>query len=156
QRIVTLFGADGGSGEARITLWLTAAPPATAARPFSLFLDVEAPPKVAPEWGDEATDVPPPAEGTWWYSRGATLPPQPFVPGDVRGGTGGLRRAGIVRLRVPADWTADGPAVGGVTPYSIFLRTRAATFTYPPAIRRLVPNAAIAAHRRIVREQWRI
>src|SRR5207244_10009330 len=81
---------------------------------------------------------------------------QQFARGTVRDGTQGLRRAGIVRLPVPADWAPDGPAAGGSTPYSLFVRTRAATFTFPPTIRRIVPNAAVVAHRRVVRERRRI
>jgi len=156
QRSVTLLPADGGGSEARIILYLRTAPTTGATRRFSLFLDVDAPPKVLPEWNPEAADVPPPAEITWWYSRGTPLPPQPFAAVTVHDGTRGLRRAGVVRFPVPADWAPDGPAVGGLYPYSLFVRTRAATFTFRPTVRRIAPNAAIAEHRRIVREDRRI
>ena len=151
RRRVTLFPALGQAGEARIVLYLTSPPPAAAARSCSLFLDVQAPAKVLPEWDPGATAVQPPADVTWWYSRSAASP-QPFAADAVQDGTGGLRRAGLVRLRLPADWGSDGPAAGGATPYSLYLRTRSATFTFPPAVRRIVPNVAIAQHRRIVRD----
>lgn len=156
QRGVTLFAADGQAGEARIVLHLRAAPPPAASRPFGLFLDIDGPSKVLPEWNAEAVDVPPPAEVTWWYSRGPGIAPQRFATDAVRDGTRGLRRSGIVRLSIPADWAADGPASGLLTPYSLFVRTPAATFTFPPRARRIVANAAVAEHRRIARENHRI
>ncbi len=153
---MTLLGADGHASEAKVILYLKSAPPTSAMRPFSLFVDVQAPPAILAEWHPDAISVEPPATVTWWYSRGGGLPPQPFAANVVRDGTGGLRRAGIVRLPVTSDWAPDGPAVGGLTPYSLFIRTNAASFTFPPAIRRLVANAAIAHHRRIVRERRRL
>jgi predicted phage baseplate assembly protein len=74
----------------------------------------------------------------------------------VRDGTRGLRRAGLLRLPIPADWAPEGPPVGGLLPFALFARTRAATFTFPIRVRRIVPNGAIAAHRRLVRESHRI
>lgn len=155
QRGVVLFGADGGGGEARITLYIESALPAGSTRPFSLFLEVQEAPDVLPQWNPEAVAAAPPADITWWYSRTAPQPPAPFAAGAVHDGTGGLRRAGIVRFPVPADWAPDGPAVGGLTPYSLFLRTRAATFTFPPSINQIVPNAVVAQHTRVARERRR-
>jgi hypothetical protein len=151
RRGVTLFGADGAAGEAKIVLHLPA-PPAPSARPLSLFLDVQAAPKVLPEWNPDAVAVPPPAEVTWWYSRGGGLPPRAFAPADVRDGTTGLRRAGLVRLPIAPDWAPEGPAVGGLLPFVLLARTRAATFTFPVNVKRVMPNAVIATHRRLVRE----
>ena len=156
QRGVTLFGADGREGEFRITLYIGGTLPAGASRPFSLFLDVQEAPEVRSEWHPEATAVSPPAEITWWYSRTAPQAPGQFAADRVRDGTRGLRRAGIVRLPVPADWAPDGPVVGGLTPYSLFMRTRAAKFTFPPRVQQIVPNAVIAQHGRVVREKRRV
>jgi predicted phage baseplate assembly protein len=155
ERGVTLFAADGNAGEARIVLYLPA-PPTSAARPVSIFLDVQAAPGVLPEWSPDATAVPPPAEISWWYSRGPALAPRRFPDAGVRDGTGGLRRAGIVRLPIPADWAAEGPAAGGLLPFAILARTDASTFTYPVSVRKIVPNAAIATHQRVVRETRRL
>jgi hypothetical protein len=155
ERGVTLFSPGGSEGEAKIVLYL-AAPPAPGARPFSLFLDVQAPPRILPEWHPDATDVPPPAEITWWYSRGPALPAKRFPETGVVDGTLGLRRAGVVRLPTPPDWAAEGPAVGALLPFAIFARTPAATFTFPASVRRIVPNAAIAAHHRVLRERRRV
>lgn len=156
QRDVTLFPADGKEGEAKFVLYLPAVPAVPASRPVSLFLDVQAPAKVLPEWDPDATTVPPPAEITWWYSSGLGLPPRRFPEGGVRDGTIGFRRAGLVRLPVGADWAPEGPAVGGLLPFTIVVRTHAASFTSPVKIRRIVPNAAISVHRRAVRETRRI
>jgi predicted phage baseplate assembly protein len=150
RRGVTLFSPGGAPGEARIVLYLPAAPPPST-RPMGILLDLEAAPKVKPEWNPDAVLVAPPAEVTWSYSRGA-MPPRQFAPEDLRDGTGGLRRAGIVRLPVPSDWAPDGPAVGGLLPFALTVRTPAAGFTFPVKVRRIVPNAANATHRRLVRQ----
>jgi predicted phage baseplate assembly protein len=155
-REVTLFPADGTPGEAKIVLYLATPPAAGSGRPLSMFLDVGAPPDVLPEWNPEAAAVPPPADVTWWYSRGPALSPRQFPRAAVRDGTGGLRRAGLVRLPVVADWAPEGPAVGGLLPFALFARTAAAAFTFPPGVRRIVPNATIATHRRPVRRRRRI
>lgn len=155
HRGVTVFAADGGAGEFRITLYMPSLP-ATPAYAMALFLDVQGAPEVRPQWDPEATDVAPPAEITWWYSRATPQAPAAFAAGAVRDGTGGLRRAGIVRLPVPADWAADGPAVGGLRPYSLYIRTRAATFTFPPRLVRIVPNAVLAQHASVAHERRRI
>jgi predicted phage baseplate assembly protein len=155
SRGVELLPADGGPGEAKVVLYL-AAPPAPAGRTFSLFVELDAPPSAYPEWSPEAAVAPPAADLTWWYSRGGANPPARFDTAMVRDGTLGLRRSGIMRLPIPVDWAPDGPMVGTLTPYAVYLRTAAATFTYPPILRRLLPNAALAAHRRLVRERWRI
>ena len=154
-REVRLFGADGAAGEARVVLRMPAAP-AGATRPFALFLDVLAPPQVAPQWSPDAADVAPPAALTWWYSRAGGQAPGQFDAADVDDGTRGLRRAGVVRLRVPADWAPEVVEAGGIGRYALLLRTAAATFTYPPAVRAIVPDAAIARHERIVRVRLRV
>lgn len=152
-RGVTMFSADGRGAEARIVLYLPAPPSGPTSRPFTLFLDLLAPPKVRAEWHSEAADAAPPATLTWSYSRGPALPPGSFAPPSVRDGTGGLRRPGILRLPVPSDWAPEGPPVGGLHPFAIIVRTDAATFTFPVSVRRIVPNAVIAAHRRSVSEE---
>ncbi len=154
-RQVRLFGVDGAAGEARIVLRLAAAP-VGATRPFSLFLDVLAPPQVAPQWSPDAADVSPPAALTWWYSRAGGQAPARFAAADVDDGTRGLRRAGIVRLHVPADWAPEAVDADGIGRYTLLLRTAAATFTVPPAVRAIVPDAVLARHERIVRLRLRV
>jgi baseplate J-like protein len=155
-RDVTLFAADGSDGEARIILYLRTPPPASAAHPFSLFLDVAAPDSVHPEWDPEAVNVRPPAEVTWSYSRGPGSVHGRFQKDHVVDGTGGLRRPGLLRLPIVNDWVAEGPPVGGLHPFAIYANTEAATFTAPPRVKRIVPNAVIVEHRRPVQDRRRI
>jgi hypothetical protein len=147
---VTLFAADGGPGEARVVL--TCRPlPLRRGDPCPFSSTCRPRPRCGRSGTPMRCSAPPPAEVTWWYSRGA-LPPRAFAPADVRDGTRGLRRAGLVRLRIPPDWAPGGPAVGGLLPFALILRTAAARFTFPVKVRRIVPNAAVAVHRRLARE----
>jgi hypothetical protein len=155
KRGVTLFSSDGSEGQVKIVLHLSAAPAGPTARPFSLFIDVQAPRDVLPEWHPDATGVAPPAEITWWYSRGPGLAPRRFSDTDVHDGTRGLRRAGVLRLPIPVDWAPEGPPVGGLLPFAIYARTSASTFSFPVRVRRIVPNAAIAAHRHVEKNSRR-
>jgi hypothetical protein len=155
-RAVALFGADGSVGEARIVLHLRTAPPSSPSAPFSLFLDLDAPPSVLPEWHPDAVEVGPPAEVTWWYSRGVGKLPSRIEQSHVVDGTGGLRRAGLLRLPIPPDWAPDGPAVNGLQPFAIYVRTEAASFTAPPEVKQITPNAVIVEHRRQVDLQQRL
>jgi hypothetical protein len=155
QRGVTLFRPDGRPGEVTIVLDLPAAPASPGARPFSLLFDVETAAEVLPEWHPDATTVAPPARVTWWYSHGPGLAARQFPAARVKDGTGGFRRAGLVRLPVLPDWAPTGPAVNGLLPYAIYARTDAETFTSPVRVLRIVPNVAVAGHRRAARDTHR-
>jgi predicted phage baseplate assembly protein len=134
-RGVTLLPANGGPGEARISLDL-AAPVKDGY--LSLFIDLDAT-GVPPAWAPGAPGgVPPPAQLTWSYDDAA---PSPVDPAQVEDGTGGLRRSGIVRLPVPGSWNT------GAGVRSLLLRTDQATFTAPPRLRRLEANVAVARDR---------
>ncbi|MGN9908586.1 baseplate J/gp47 family protein [Phytohabitans sp. LJ34] len=117
-RGVPLLPAGGGPGEFRIALDGASAAPGAV---LSLLFDLDTPSGVSPQWSADAADVPPPAKLTWSWSL-------------VDDGTAGLRRSGIVRLRVPA---------GG----ELVVRTRDASYASPPVLRQLVPNTGIATHR---------
>jgi predicted phage baseplate assembly protein len=54
-------------------------------------------------------------------------------------GTGGLRRSGVVRLRLPAGWTTANRG--------LLLSTPAATYSSPPVLRQLAVNVSAARHR---------
>ena len=142
-RGVDLLPADGGPGQARISLDLTAPVPGGQ---LSLLVDL-ASPDISPgnpadipaAWSpDPAGGVPPPAELTWSY---ADTPPVPIDAAQVQDGTEGLRRSGIVRLPVPASWNS------GAGLRSLLLSTGRATFTAPPRLLRLEVNVAAARHR---------
>jgi predicted phage baseplate assembly protein len=148
-RGVALLAADGAPGEAALILWLAGPPPAGAGRALSLLLELDS--TVEPEWAPSApAQVAPPAALGWWYSGGPGLPPRPFAGGAVRDGTGGLRRSGLVRLPVPADWAPAAPPspATGWAPYQLLLRTAAARHTSPPRLVALSANAVLARHLR--------
>jgi hypothetical protein len=153
-RAPCLLPAHGGEAEAKIVLWLTQRLGRQPRWPVALFFDLDVPGRLPPQWSADApADAPPPARLTWWYSR-ETGEREPFRPERIVDGTGGLRRSGVVRLQPgEKEWQPDpdGPKQVGLVPYALWLRTEQATFTAPPRLTRLVPNAAIAHHRRTVR-----
>jgi hypothetical protein len=175
ERRICLLPSDATAADVTIVLWLTEeAPnglPGSFGEYFSLFFQLDAPEKIRPQWlASSKKDVPTPAELSWWYP--SQLPTEKVVkpaaklswwypsqltgkleqfPADaVHDGTRGLRRSGIVRLKVPADWRRESfdPSFPGLWPYSLTLRIEESTFTSPPVLRRLVPNVVIARHRR--------
>ncbi len=135
-RVFALFPADGGAASVRIALPLDEAP--VAGGWFGLYLRLRTSAAIAPQWsGQAAASVPPPARVEWLYrATGGVL--RSFMYDD---GTAGLRRSGIVRLRLPADWQ---PEAGGA--YQIIVRTARASFTAPPRLVSICPNAVLARH----------
>jgi predicted phage baseplate assembly protein len=144
-RDVDLLPANGESGEARITLNLSAPVPGGRVCLLIELADPVTPAGVAqaaipPAWSPTAVDaVPPPAVLSWAYDDDAGAP-VPFGPGDVMDGTQGLRRSGIVRLPVPPSWAS------GSIPRNLRLSTSQATFAAPPRLRQLQVNVAAARH----------
>jgi hypothetical protein len=104
-----------------------------------LFL-LETHPSIAPQWQPSSAAIKPGATLSFFYRAVAAWKPLP----GLEDGTGGLRRSGIVRFRVPNDWTPAGST------YSLAIRKEDGTFTFPPRVAQLAPNAAIASHRRAV------
>jgi len=144
-RVFKLFPADGESATVRIEMALAEAPvPSDSNAWFSLYLRLRTAASVAPQWSpDAAPGVPPPALLVWLY-RSSDDSLRQFGVDD---GTGGMRRSGIVRLRIPADWKAES---GGLV-YAIHLRTSQASFSSPPRLVSLEPNAVVARHARATR-----
>lgn len=141
---VTLMPAGDEAGEARITLWLSKPPAGGTA---GLLLELDGPARIAASWETGAVaDVDPPAGLDWIHSAAGPEPRKRFDAGSVVDGTQGLRRSGVVRFQVPADWAPAGAAVNGLTPYSLWLRTPRASFSAPPRLRRIVPNVVVARH----------
>lgn len=115
---------------------------------------------LAPSWAPPEADdrvgyepepqVPPPAQLRWFYSKGLDF--KSFS--TVEDGTGGLRRSGLVRLPIPADWT---PVHEVGARYAIRVEV-AAGHTAPPRLLRLLPNAVRvrdrAVHPLSRREAW--
>ena len=147
-RLVPLLPGGSNSAEIDIILYLGAnLPAAVAGQFFSLTIDLETSPAILPEWTAGAVPgVPEPAQLTWWYTNTAnTL--TAFPAAQVSDGTGGLRRSGVLRLPLPADWQPEAPAVDpGTVAYKIQLQIENAAFTFPPQLRRLACNGVLAQH----------
>jgi hypothetical protein len=141
-RGVDLLGADGKSGEARISLDLAAPVPDGQ---LSLLFDLAPPEKpdgttyfIPAAWAPGAVDgVPPPAQLAWSYDAD----PVPIDAAQVQDGTQGLRRSGIVRLPVPTSWSS------GAGVRTLVISTGHATFSAPPRLQLLQANVAVARNR---------
>ena len=119
---------------------------------FSLLVELSTSERVPPQWSWAAVDdVPAPAVATWWYRDSISGNLKQFPADAIEDGTIGLRRSGLVRLRVPPSWQY-GPGATGTFDYTLVLRIVEATFTTPPVISRLVPNVVIARHARQTQE----
>lgn len=140
-RVIRLLPREGEGDATRLELALAQPPDAGDGKAwFGLYLQLRTPAGIAPQWSPDAVPgVPPPARVEWTYRAGAGVR-KSF---DVDDGTGGLRRSGIVRLRIPPDWQ---PEAGDT--YAIHLRAPAGGFTAPPRLAALAPNAVIARHAR--------
>ncbi len=105
---------------------------------LSLLVELEAAPGVVPEWRARGVDASPPAQLRWE----AIGPDSTIAPVDVRDGTGGLRRSGILWLAWPEVFDRAGD--GGRR-----LRATAVSASYTEAVRILAvhPNAVVARHR---------
>ena len=137
------------AGESRLAIELPLkAAPAPAGEWCSVLIQLRASPSIAPQWSPDAVHgVPPPGVIVWSYRAGGTL--QPFAARDIDDGTGGLRRSGVVRVRIPDGWEPEGaPGSGREDVYALHARIDGASFTHPPRLVAVAPNAVIARHAR--------
>jgi predicted phage baseplate assembly protein len=142
-RGVDLLPANGGPGEARISLDLAAPVPGGQ---VALLVDLATPgtpagtaQAIPSAWSPDRTEnVPSPAALTWAYDDGT---PAPIDAAQINDGTQGLRRSGIIRLPVPPSWNS------GAGVRTLVLSTTQATFTFPPRVRQLQVNVAAARNR---------
>ncbi|MCP3143390.1 baseplate J/gp47 family protein [Pyxidicoccus xibeiensis] len=145
-RAVALLPHHGGRAELVVELALRS-PWRPDEHPVALLFELMTPAKVRPQWHPDSQEAPPPVRLEVHASTPAGLTRVAFEDG-----TGGLRRGGILRVHVPADWSA----VGGL--HRLVLSTEAATFSVPPRLVRLGINAVRASHRvsrvHTVREDW--
>ncbi|MEZ6134616.1 MAG: hypothetical protein R3C53_06880 [Pirellulaceae bacterium] len=103
---------------------------------------------VSPAWSDRTTLVQPPATLIWFYSAAGGR--QRFKQGELIDGTGGLRRSGLLRIKIPADWQP----VAGTGAYAIWATCSACTFSSPPQLQRLIPNVVSAQNYETVIMSW--
>lgn len=154
ERRIGLLPAEAPAAQIKIVLWLTEQLPSlpdSFGDFFSLLLELVVPEKMQPQWLASAEDsVPPPANLSWWFPSKLTGRLEQFPADAVQDGTGGLRRSGIVRLRLPAQWQREllDPKLRGLLPFALILRIDDASFASPPVIKSIVPNVVIASHRR--------
>ncbi|WP_240490938.1 baseplate J/gp47 family protein [Amycolatopsis vancoresmycina] len=128
-RGVPLFSGDGGAASVRFALPLTGEYPAPGW--LSLLFEVDSP--VAPSWSSRAVAVGAPAELRWSVFReGGDARPC----AEVVDGTGGFRRSGVVRLRLPAGWTSG--------ERGLLVSTEAAAFAAPPRLVQVAVNVSAA------------
>jgi predicted phage baseplate assembly protein len=130
RRGVSLLASDGSAAEARFTLPLTGT---HTSGWLSLLFELDA--TSPPSWSPRAVSgVGPPADLTWSYFRPGAENSVAFE--EVQDGTAGLRRSGIVRLRLPEGWT--------VQDRGLLISTQAATFSAPPRLLQLAVNVSAA------------
>ena len=142
RRGVSLLPVGGGAASAAIDLEMS--PPFWTNEDdwISLLLDLETTDGVHPQWSPDAVrGVPPPAEVQWYWSQQDER--HRVKPLDIEDGTAGLRRGGVVRLRIPAEWRTPGP----VRPHRLLVATDRATFSAPPRLRALDLDVSPAQHR---------
>jgi hypothetical protein len=144
---LALLPANGKPGEARITIKMPAPVPADAGRRLSLLAELRVPDPVYPSWSPDAVpDVAPPADLTWQYADGGAV--TTFPASDVDDGTAGLRRSGIIRIRIPDAWRAA--AAADPVDHVLIIGVQQCTFSSPPRLLRLCVNAGAAAEQREV------
>jgi predicted phage baseplate assembly protein len=106
--------------------------------------------EISTQWAAYDLRVAPPATLAFSYSTGVAawkaLPEDALVDG-----TGGLRRSGLWRLRIPADWAPSGAPVDGLVPYALRVECEEAHYSSSPGLVRLVPNVALASQVQSVR-----
>jgi predicted phage baseplate assembly protein len=145
------------SQSTKIVLWLTQPiPDPPAAAPISLLFDLKTPLKILPQWSPESIDVPIATPVTWHYEKetGGQKIRTPFAKDAIKDGTGHFRRSGIVRLTIPSGWAPHDQVTnqGNLIPYAIWIHADSSAYTSPPVVRQIVPNTAMASHRRSLPE----
>ncbi|HEU4837586.1 MAG TPA: baseplate J/gp47 family protein [Pyrinomonadaceae bacterium] len=147
-KVLCLFPADGKAAEVKIVLYLSRRlPPNVGPRRFSLLVELFESSNVVPQWSPKAPSPPPAAAKVKWFYSGEDGKQVPFAEGEVKDGTAGLRRSGLVTLPVKADWAVD-PEEKEPHAYSLWMGVEKATFSAPPRVKRLLPNVVIARHQR--------
>ncbi|SEF19824.1 putative baseplate assembly protein [Amycolatopsis pretoriensis] len=132
RRGVPLLASDGSAASARFTLPLTGVHDGSGW--LSVLFELDSP--VPPSWSPLAADAEPPAELTWSWFRPSGDAAGGFD--EVEDGTGGLRRSGVVRLRLPNSWST--------VHRGLVVSTPAATYASPPLLLRLAVNVSAARH----------
>jgi hypothetical protein len=146
-RSVALLPSGQTSSQIRFLLQLNKKMVVAAGNSFSLLLQLDTPLDVFPQWSFEAvTGVAPPATLTWSYTSTASRSSVTFTSAQVEDGTAGLRRSGIVRFALPADWQPEAGTDPAITTYAITLDIASAGYTFAPQLLGVKSNAVLAHH----------
>jgi len=147
-RPVALLAQGATSSSIEISLTLEEKIPATAAGGYLAFLiELENPGEIPAEWlTDPSIAITPPATLAWSYKGGAQSQPTAIPSTQVKDGTAGLRRTGIVRIPVPKDWQPEPAAAGQKPVYKLVLDVSEASYTVAPRLLGISPNAVLARH----------
>ncbi|NHZ89630.1 putative baseplate assembly protein [Massilia sp. CCM 8733] len=105
---------------------------------------------ISGQWAMHAVEVEAPAVLTFSYSTGIAAW-RALLADALVDGTGGLRRSGLWRIRIPSDWAPSGPAQDGLVPYALRIECEEANYASPPLLVRMVPNVAMATQVQSVR-----
>ncbi len=145
KRLPCLFSVANDARESRIEIDHR---PVTTKneKEISFLFDLETPDRILPEWHPLVTNdddqrrarVAPAAIIRWEFQTKTSTSQIP--DSDIRDGTLGFRRSGLVRLKVPHDVLSQ-------TPLTIVMRVECGDFTYLPRVRQIVPNCVVAEHR---------
>lgn len=115
---------------------------------ITILFALNIPSKIEPEWSNQAEKNYDLFDGlTWWFSSAPNGSPKKFDTEDVKDGTCGFRRSGIVRIKFPENWHhIDVQNDRGEWPYAIWVRNEHATFVYPPVLVSIESNVVVAKH----------
>jgi hypothetical protein len=142
--LVPLLNSGQTSSQVAISLPLTQQiPGAAAGQTFAIMLELQTPSDVYPQWTSEAVSgIPAPATVSWSYTSSSTGAAASFSQVDDE--TVGLRRSGVVRMAIPADWQLQTGAAGNT--YQVLLQIQNASFATPPFLASVAANVVIAQH----------
>ena len=108
---------------------------------------------VSRSWNERQLLIEAPAKLNWHYSTGVGTR-KTFTSDQLADATGSLRRRGLVRIKIPADWQPIATAPDGSAAYAILVTCDACSYSAPPQLRRVVPNVAIAQQLEAIELEW--
>jgi predicted phage baseplate assembly protein len=148
-RAVPVLAQGAESGSVEILLTLEESIPGTAAGGhFAFLIELENPAEITAEWlADPFVTITPPATLHWSYTSGAQNQSSSIPSAEIKDGTSGLRRSGVVRLPIPKDWQPEPAPVTAQKPvYKLVLGISGAKYTVSPRLLGIFPNVAHARH----------
>ena len=127
-------------------------PPGLAADGLPCTSDDSAFGPISQQWALQQFHVAPPALLRWTYRSAAGE--RAFTDDNFVDGTVGLRRSGLLRIRIPAEWQPEPAAGPGPVAYRITAHCESCDFATPPVLRQVVPNVFVAQNVECVRVPW--